>query len=299
MTAIPQKRLGAWIKKMREEKGFTQEEVARHLNIKRQAVGQMEKGERGVDAIEATQLAALFSVSVDFLLNPSTQSVASRKTKMNMKVKNIPRVHLKFDPGKLKNLILYILDKCGGKPNFGETVLYKLLYFVDFDAYEILGKPITGTSYVKLQFGPAPKIKEFQNVVNTMVNNKELMIFHRDYHGKTQKRYIAFVEPDLRVFFGEEQAVMDKVLSRLSHMRAVEIEVYAHGDAPWRLSNNGDIIPYELVMERTVPYAHRDYDALWQDAGGYDALKEIGPVSDEEYAHYRKLAIKHAKGQAG
>ena len=42
-----------------------------------------------------------------------------------------------FDPKKLKNVILYILEKCAGKPNVGETVLYKLLYFIDFDNFEI------------------------------------------------------------------------------------------------------------------------------------------------------------------
>lgn len=270
---------------MREEKGFTQEEVARHLQIKRQAVGQIEKGERGVDALELAKLAELFSVSVDFLLNvPANQS-----WKGGGKPRSIPHVKFSFHPDKLKHLILHILEKCGGKPNLGETVLYKLLYFVDFDAYEILGKPVTGMNYIKLKFGPAPKIKEFQNVVNSMIKNKELAVVHQDYHGKTQKRYIAFSEPDLSEFTPQEQTVIDKVLSRLSHMRAVEIEAYAHGDAPWKLTKDGDIIDPTLVFERTVPYANRDYDELWQDAGGYDALKDLGELPKEEYDYYVNL----------
>ena len=32
-----------------------------------------------------------------------------------------------------------MIEKCGGKPNLGETVLYKLLYFIDFDNFEITG----------------------------------------------------------------------------------------------------------------------------------------------------------------
>jgi len=30
---------------------------------------------------------------------------------------------------KFKNVLLYILERCAGKPNVGETVLNKLLYF--------------------------------------------------------------------------------------------------------------------------------------------------------------------------
>ena len=36
----------------------------------------------------------------------------------------------------MKNLILYILGKCGQRPNIGKTVLNKLLYFSDFNFYE-------------------------------------------------------------------------------------------------------------------------------------------------------------------
>lgn len=288
MTEATQKNLGEWLKKIREHKGFTQEEVARHLQVKRQAIGQIEKGERGVDGLEARKLAELFSVSVDFLLNVPSKSGASQINKSG--AKSSPRIKFKFVPERLKNIILYILEKCGGKPNLGETVLYKLLYFVDFDAYEILGKPVTGISYVKLQFGPAPQIKDFQNVVNEMIKKKELMMIHQDYHGKIQKRYVAFAEPGMSKFSAEEKQVMDRVLSRLSDMRAVEIEAYAHGDAPWRLTNDGEVIDPVLVFERTVPYAHRDYDELWQDAAVYDAMKDLGPVSDEEYDYYKRAA---------
>jgi len=37
---------------------------------------------------------------------------------------------------KFKEVLLYILGKVGSKPNIGQTVLYKLLYFIDFNYYE-------------------------------------------------------------------------------------------------------------------------------------------------------------------
>jgi hypothetical protein len=45
---------------------------------------------------------------------------------------SVPQKNLK----NFKEALLYILNKVGSKPNVGETVIYKLLYFVDFDYYE-------------------------------------------------------------------------------------------------------------------------------------------------------------------
>src|ERR1051325_3696871 len=62
--------------------------------------------------------------------------------------------HIKVD--KFKNVLLYILERCAGKPNVGETVLYKLLYFADFNYYELYEEQLTGASYKKLPRGPVP-----------------------------------------------------------------------------------------------------------------------------------------------
>ena len=49
-------------------------------------------------------------------------------------------------PEKFKNIILYLLECCAGKPNVGETVLYKLLYFSDFNYYELYEEQLSGAS---------------------------------------------------------------------------------------------------------------------------------------------------------
>ncbi len=45
--------------------------------------------------------------------------------------------------------LLYVLNKVGCKYNVGETVLYKLLYFIDFDFYEKYEEQLIGATYVK------------------------------------------------------------------------------------------------------------------------------------------------------
>ena len=51
---------------------------------------------------------------------------------------------------KFKHLILYILSQVGAKYNVGKVVLYKLLYFSEFDFYELHGEHISGYPFIKL-----------------------------------------------------------------------------------------------------------------------------------------------------
>ena len=41
-----------------------------------------------------------------------------------------------------------------------------------------------------------------------------------------------------------------------------------HEDAPWKLTSDKQIIPYDLVVEREAPYAQNDYRKMWQDRHG-------------------------------
>ena len=57
-------------------------------------------------------------------------------------------------PDLFRQVILYVLDKVGGKPNIGETVLHKLFYFIDFDYYEKFEENLMGETYIKNGYGP-------------------------------------------------------------------------------------------------------------------------------------------------
>lgn len=50
---------------------------------------------------------------------------------------------------KLKELILYICQKCKDDPTFDEEKLKFLLYNIDFRAYAKFGKSITGERYIR------------------------------------------------------------------------------------------------------------------------------------------------------
>jgi transcriptional regulator with XRE-family HTH domain len=280
---LNKQQLGKKIKELREEKKMSQQELAGVIGFSRAAISEVERGNRQLSALELSKFAAYFNFSVDDLFNPMTvvQDKKARSAHLNK--------NLKFNAEKLRQLILYVLEKCGGKPNFGETVLYKLLYFIDFDSFENLGKPITGMNYIKLQFGPVPQAKQFSPVIIAMKEKNEIKTFVQDYHNKKQKRYIALIDSCLKDFSAQEKDSIDEVISRLSNMSASQIEAYSHGDAPWKITAPQSIIFYDLVVDREPPYTKKDYWQMWQDAAAVDTLKYLGPISKEETDYYMNI----------
>lgn len=68
-------------------------------------------------------------------------------------VKNMSQ---KFNKEKFKSVIHYIINKCDNGPKVGRTVLYKLLYFSEFNYFELFEKGISNEVYKKYPRGPVP-----------------------------------------------------------------------------------------------------------------------------------------------
>ena len=94
--------------------------------------------------------------------------LGQRTRELQKKEKVEPQIRIS-DPQKnlekFKEVFLYILNKVGSKPNIGETVIYKLLYFIDFNFYEKYEEQLIGAAYLKNRFGPTPV--EFKKIYVT------------------------------------------------------------------------------------------------------------------------------------
>lgn len=245
---------------MRKHKGYSQEDLAKFLKIPRSSVAQMELGNRNVSVIELIKLSEALGFSMDNFLakefktekaiEPETASVPAKE---DMRV-SIPQ----FKTKKFENILLYILERCGGKPNVGETVLYKLLYFSDFNFYEIYESHLSGAQYKKLPFGPVPQ--KLDSTINKMIAKGQLQRIKTEYHGYPQTRYIPMDKADLTEMTAAEKDVIDRVIDRFSDWSASAISEFSHKDLPWKATDNGDIIDYELVFYRESPFSVRTYN---------------------------------------
>ena len=158
---------------------------------------------------------------------------------------------------KFKEVLLYILNKVGAKENIGETVIYKLLYFIDFDFYEKYEEQLIGATYIKNKYGPTPV--EFVKIVERMMADKEIEKVKSEYFNFPQTKYLPCRKPDLAKLMANEIEVIDDVLNRLSEMNGSQISAYSHSDVPWMTTADGDAIEYESVFYRMLPYSVRAY----------------------------------------
>jgi len=159
---------------------------------------------------------------------------------------------------KFKEVLLYILSKIGAKPNVGQTVIYKLLYFIDFDFYELYEEQILGLRYIKNTYGPTPT--DFDKIVKQMQKSNELEIIKTKHFSHAQTKYMPVRTANLAELSAREIKHIDYVLGKYSDKTATELSVISHRDVPWITTKNRAMIPYESVFYRTQETSVRVYD---------------------------------------
>ncbi|MBW4256583.1 SocA family protein [Methanobacterium sp. YSL] len=153
-----------------------------------------------------------------------------------------------FKKEKFKEVLHYIISECGNRPNVGITVLYKLLFYSDFNYYEICEEKMTGESYFKLPKGPAPV--HFSSMANELETEGKINQYQGSYMGYPQKKYKSLQSPKLTLLNKGEVEIIDKVIEECGYMNATEISDYSHGDISWKATEDNEEIDYELVFYR-------------------------------------------------
>ena len=256
-SKITQQEIGKRVASLRKDKGLSQGDLAARVGISRPALTQVELGNRSLSALEIHSFSIQLRFSIDdfmgeeFVLNPTIQS-ETQEEKSNTRI-STPKLQV----NKFKNVFLYILENCAGKPNVGETVLYKLLYFSDFNYYELHEEHLSGAAYRKLPYGPAPN--NVDAIIKAMIDEGELMRIKTDYHNNPQTRHIPLRKADLTELKASEKEVIDKVIDQFSDWSAKAISDYSHKDIPWMATKDGKEINYELVFYREAPFSVRNY----------------------------------------
>jgi transcriptional regulator with XRE-family HTH domain len=178
------------LKKLREENKYSQKHIADYLSVSRPTYISIEQGERELNVSELQKLAKLFSLSLEELVsgkrdNEYKVELKELSKKSDSKKQEIRIIMEEANVDKFKEVLLYVLEKVGGKANVGETVLYKLLYFIDFDFYEKFEEQLTGARYMKNHHGPTPI--EFSKIIENMIKNNELEKIKSSYFKYDQK----------------------------------------------------------------------------------------------------------------
>jgi len=249
------------IRALRKRAGLTQEAAAKGAKLNRVTWTMIESGKRKIATTEIDRIASALGASPEELLGTAQRVEVSLPPSWAKAAEPKPVLRISVPQRKLdkfRELLLYILERVGARANVGETVIYKLLYFIDFDYYEKYEEQLVGATYIKMPFGPAPA--EFKDIVQGMLD-KDLVLVKTKVFDHEQKKYLPVRHADLSLFTGQEIEHVEGVLRKLGHMNARQISEYSHGDVPWLTTQDNAPIPYEKVFYRTEPYSVRCPDA--------------------------------------
>jgi len=176
---------------------------------------------------------------------------------MNPEHKDNPREE-SFDFDKFKHFLHYIIHKTNNVHNVGKTVLFKILYFTDFNYYEVFEEKLSGETYLKYPYGPAPC--DFDAAVlalkdEGLINEKE-----SNYGTYPQKKFSSNSEPDTSKFSKKDLEFIDESVFTYSKFNATKISDYSHKDTPYVVAEDFEELDYELVFYRDPSLSVRVYD---------------------------------------
>lgn len=144
---------------------------------------------------------------------------------------------MEFDRDKFKRLVHYVIWKAGKRDWFGATKLNKVLWFSDTQAFALMGKPITGATYTRQQFGPVPKA--IMPIRDELQREGAIQVARQ---GKLN-RITALTKPDMQPFTFDETAIVDWWIGHIAtYETAASISDKSH-DYTWQIAEMGEVIP--------------------------------------------------------
>jgi len=155
--------------------------------------------------------------------------------------------------GKLKELMLLLAARSADDPRMSRVKWNKLLYRADFESFRLLGKSMTGATYLRGEHGPMVK--------DLPIYEEELgaagrLRWETDTSGKFPRK-IPLAQgdsADTRQFTEEELAVIDRALAELREQGGKGASDWSHEQsAGWQVRENGQEIPYASAFVSTQP----------------------------------------------
>ena len=222
-----------FIKSLREQRGFSQQEIADKLGISRTSYIGVEKGTRELFLSEAQKLSAVFGISLE-----------------DMEIGVIPN----YD--KYKEMILSYLRIAGSRKDgkMPKTKLAKLLYLADFSWFYENMKSMSGMQYRRIKYGPVPD--SYFRALDELEDEGKINI------DRSKSDVILISETDsskrdsLTTIDKGEKALITKVANKWMDKRTPEIVNFTHGQLPYKLCAPNELIPYELIIQEDPEYVY-------------------------------------------
>jgi hypothetical protein len=175
------------------------------------------------------------------------------------------RVDLSGGQRRLKEATLYAAQKSQRMDRLGGIKLNKILWRSDFRSFYARRQPVTGRTYQRLKFGPAPI--EMVPVLAELHRDGLLVTEQRKVFDKTEHRPVPQADPVLNFFSQEDLDYLDESIQHYWSMTGAETSDESHGIA-WRSREDGDPIPYEAAYFEDAPLGEKYLGKLAEQGRG-------------------------------
>lgn len=156
------------------------------------------------------------------------------------------KVDLPGGENRLREMALYVCEKCASAERFGKVKLNKILWRADFTAFAERSVPVTGRSYQRLAAGPAPV--EMPPLLAVMEGEGLIEIEQRDLAGGYVEYRINALQPaNLRNFSADDISFVDGAIKYYWSKSATAASELSHSVA-WKTRAFLDPLPYESVF---------------------------------------------------
>lgn len=236
------------IVKIRKSIGLTQRDFSRLLGFGEITISRYELG-----SLPSKNNAQIISSITDrkileekFHQNSSMLSDEGQEIiERYLKLKGNTTGKVKFSKDKFHELTyLFIEEAKKNHEEVTETKLNKLLFYADFNHYNKFGKGITGSKYIKLQFGPVPNNSQLKYSMNPYISYMKT---------DDDKTYFEIVKKPSSWHLNElEIKIVESVYSYFKNTNAKKISDISHQESAWAHANLLEEISYEHAKELKI-----------------------------------------------
>lgn len=253
------KHLGIRVSLARKSKGMTQELLADQMGLSRSALVKIESGQRVLSASELFHISEILEVSMDYFFL-STYDETSIQSMVNEREAEYDTQRISEPLLKQKKqiaLLLYLLQQTAGNMKITEKDIPKIMYFCDFNYFEIYEEQLSGSSYFKMNNNV--RIENFQQVISALIKNKNLIRIEIQKDQKKEKKLLAVSSPNLKCLNAAELEITQQTISSFHNWSAQKIAEYLTEDIPHKVTEIGNLISYNLVFYRRGFHSVRTY----------------------------------------
>lgn len=168
---------------------------------------------------------------------------------------------------RLRELILFVAERCLDDPTFGAVKLNKILFYADFISFARYGEPITGTPYRKLPLGPVPTAA--RAVRAEMEAADEIFVAMEGYNPSPRHRLVARRKANLEAFKARDIALIDGIIETLHGFSGSAVSEASH-DRAWEVVGDYETIPYEAAFISGQPLTERDVEVAYEMIEEYE-----------------------------